>query len=190
MKRFIHIPKTGGTSIKEWLRKFTDEKILVDLGSNITGYHNHRMHCRWYKFKGERTEKFSTIRNPFHRTVSGYNYLKFKLNNPARKIVSESFEDFVISSLLDSADEVFLPQIYWLKPRSKRFLKVEHFFKIETEIEELQYYLGYHAPIPKINISTQKKYAEFYKSKEVQDIVREKYYLDFKLLGYDIDTIE
>lgn len=190
MKRFIHIPKTGGTSIKQWLGNNINEKILVDNGSNVTGYESSGKHIAYYKYKNEKTEKFSVVRNPYHRVVSGFNYLQYKLDNKHRILPYDNFEDFVGNELINNSDPVFIPQVFWLKRPIKPFLNVEHIFKIENELEKLQEYMNYYKPIPKVNISTKAKYSKYYKSQEILKIVEEKYKEDFELLGYKIGSIK
>ena len=81
--RFIHIPKTGGTSVRKFL---LDNDIQFYYGHEPKQVGRHRYASVW---KDEESYKFTIVRNPYARTVSYYNYTTTKEWNP-------TFEEFNI----------------------------------------------------------------------------------------------
>ena len=79
---FVHIPKTGGTSVEQAFSEFDDFKDVYS--AEITGRQEDRSlkHAtlQWisdnYPVEYERYYKWSIVRNPFDLLVSGYWYLE------------------------------------------------------------------------------------------------------------------
>jgi len=111
---FIHIPKTGGTSIEETLIKdaeFRDWKIKddknwygnVESPSNLYStkycYELDHSTLRYMKSNCKHYNnsyfKFAFVRNPYARLVSEYNHCKYGYSRFIRKKEFDSFEEFV-----------------------------------------------------------------------------------------------
>ena len=112
---FIHIPKTGGTSIEETLIeeagsrdwKIKDNKNWygnIESPSNLysTKYCYELDHstlrymknnCQFYE---QSYFKFAFVRNPYARLVSEYNHCKYGYSRFIKKKEFDSFEDFVL----------------------------------------------------------------------------------------------
>lgn len=135
---FIHVPKTGGSSIRK------------ALGAARTG----RQHLPWSVYyqanpaKFNRYFKFGFVRNPTDRALSSYYYLKRGGNgredSSASEAISkfESFSDFVINGLAYgyfSNHILFLPQTFFLcdwagQPQVDFMGRVESFAADSNEI--------------------------------------------------------
>ena len=107
---FVHIPKTGGTSISQWL----------DAPS-----------CGHPKLETllEKTEgtpiTFTVVRNPWDRAVSAYAYLfnRSEKDPDFQQYTDKgtpSFDDFIKNHELIKADHMWFngatPQIEWIRP--------------------------------------------------------------------------
>lgn len=64
---FIHIPKTGGSSISNTL--------------NLYGHCCHEPISKYPRYLTEKVFTFAFVRNPFDRILSAYNYLKYGYGN-------------------------------------------------------------------------------------------------------------
>ncbi|MBT3465432.1 sulfotransferase family 2 domain-containing protein [archaeon] len=86
---FIHIPKTGGTSIKNYLR---DNDIP-------TLFLSHDIEDPKYKYPNEISKKnnphaFTVVRNPFDRVVSAYYFLKKK------KLIKNFMKKYLMNTII------------------------------------------------------------------------------------------
>lgn len=72
---FLHVPKTGGTSIIKLLEKNNISLLKYD---NIRGLNKHSTLQELYDFGFEETYNISIVRNPFDRLISFYNFFGVK----------------------------------------------------------------------------------------------------------------
>lgn len=152
---FIHIPKSAGTSITNFLSElntYCDLEIGgTSFGENIQSHYRKRFslykhapafeirniigHKEWKKFFS-----FAFVRNPFTRVYSIYNFLKKWENLPEKygKMMEqfESFEEFILSELLEKDpgfDNIFRPQVFWVCEFKKNNYKIIDFIgKVEN----------------------------------------------------------
>jgi len=86
---FFHIPRTGGTSIREWL--FENTK-MIRLSDHVSA-HNAVLHKAISASIIREYTKFIFVRNPWSRVVSTW---EFRLRGgAARYIIADNFEDFI-----------------------------------------------------------------------------------------------
>ena len=138
----IHIPKTGGTSLKNILKSsgkhFNDvEGLGKYLVSNFPDFYfdkggfGHAPASHLREFLGDsawnRLFKFAIIRNPWDRMVSAYSYMQQTPSNKRYMVMKEmNFTDFIrlfceklpngISHLFtDEAGKIILDKIYRLE---------------------------------------------------------------------------
>lgn len=172
MKRFIHIPKNAGTSLAHWLEK-NDIKILRGVEPKKVGIHRYASY-----WKDEVSEKFCIIRNPYTRTISYYNYLTKGEN------WNRNFSEFVRNKLTNIKTKIpnaWNPQINWIYENDK--LLVDKMIRYENIELELQDYFKCYDPFPKLNISTENGYENYY-TDELKELVYNHFIDDFNLLGY------
>lgn len=186
--RFIHIPKTGGTTVRRWLINaginfyLGKSKNLIVEDLQIVGMHKL---SKW--FTSENTIKFSIVRNPFTRIVSAFNYLKSCTTiNDNRKLPSElTFEEFIFDLLKnDIYDETYLPQQQWLIGLKPNKILVHHIFKQENLETELQKFFNNYTPMPILNTGNIESYTDYYANDELVKLVIKKYEWDFFHLNY------
>lgn len=184
---FIHIPKTGGTSIA---RMFFD---------NITM--NHYPWWFYYYYFGTKTYKdmfsFAFCRNPFARLASAYYYLMRGGNSENDRLFlkqyladCDSFSDFLIK--LNNSTNMqswvhFIPQYKFIFDNNNQ-LKVDFLarfenFSLEAESLAKKFKIS-------LTVAHEKKgqpidLSSLYDSDRLIGIVNRLYEKDFHLLGYD-----
>lgn len=193
---FIHIPKTGGTSINKRYKYGTNPYITC------LGHCFANVYPKWCREK-----MYTIVRNPYSRLVSSYKFMKrggFH-NNPEYKILIEKFPTFEewilngISKIEEVYDhtsivtELLIPQfcfIYDCSKIKKLLIPENHILRFENYTRDIET----HFKISKsdqmwINITQKDKdeWKRYYRDKEVQDKVYRLYIKDFKIFGYSYD---
>jgi hypothetical protein len=186
---FIHIPKTAGTSV----------------GEAIYGrWVGHVPISRFVAFDASKSEsffKFSFVRNPWDRLLSGFAHLKGEgepLAIPEREWSKrylgeiESFENFVLK-LRDEGfrkliinDIHFRPQMDWITLRSRSRIAVNYlgrFESLDDDFSRLAQRLGVTAELPLRKQTKRPPYRDAY-SKEMRRIAEQIFRRDIERLGY------
>tara|TARA_R100000005_G_C4943197_1_gene166840 strand:- start:383 stop:952 length:570 start_codon:yes stop_codon:yes gene_type:complete len=184
---FVHIPKSGGTSIK---------RILTN--DFKTGH----IPAKTYWEKGDHhslVTSFSIVRNPFDRLVSSYFHLKKedkKLNRVTTK--EDTFKSWfhnVFSNYPLTTKHYSwiytLPQHYWITYKDK--IVIENILKIENLDEDVKkfsskYNLNLPTAIPRLNKTSHSHYSTYY-DKEMIKVVEKVYENDLVQFDYKFDTL-
>lgn len=196
---FVHIPKTGGTSIAEMLQFTSPTHIKAKeiFSSQSKGLLRRRF-------------SFSLVRHPIHRFISLYNYARMDVSHYHNNLEPEKAThgvhlDYKLLKRVDINECVELlvkeklkhdrswnqwePQYTWLFSENDRLL-VKRVYKLEAlgDLEkELSKKLGKPVIMPKLNSSLgQNNSCEKYigLTKESMSILMDFYRKDFELLGY------
>ncbi len=185
---FIHVPKTGGTSLEFHLQKFSKMFFYSNLRPlpSIT-----RVSPQHYPISVLRSifgpnfwkQSFAIVRNPFDRVASEYNYQKrfYWPNIP-------SFDIWLNSMLTATKDDPFCfdnhlrPQVDFIDKTVKIFKYESGLDKIAVEIENL---MGINS---NKNLPAILKYdsPQIDWSSESIDKMVKFYQLDFRLLNYSV----
>ena len=183
---FIHIPKTGGTSITRWLKENTN-----------TLYY--RKHCTVDVAKtyiNNLGTTFCVIRNPYDWLVSWFEYEKIFVRERIADIESGNIKQFKINpekdnlillkekicNLENNGFDYFArttnkePQIKWAKDVDIRI----NFNNLEKEFRRIQLMINCHKPLEKIN-SSDRTNTEHYYTPKLKKFVSKKYSKDFEL---------
>jgi hypothetical protein len=212
---FIHIPKTGGTSVKEQLRQYrTASDLYINHPADTQGFasaravkirkHSSAIEVRTALGAAEfsRFFKFCAVRNPFSRTISLFRFLKFNFRAWPRSDVMEkmdSLEEFVASPIFRSRGPggIISPQVHWLVDESGAncmdfIVRTE---TIEHDFRQIKARLGLPeaaAPLLKRNQSKgeAEEFAAELVSGTVVDAIRSRYAADFRLLEYSKEPNE
>lgn len=180
--KYVHIPKTGGNSV----RKMLDGHIYVDYKASRNGVH--QIHLN--ELPG--VTSFTITRNPYDRVVSAFYYLK----SPNRKETDkkdamkwcnfDTFEEFCLNpNGLWSASKKqlhFLPQ-YTFIPNGVHMIgsleNLDNFIELLSDKFNIPIGESVH-----LNKSNRKSWLEYYTNSEVIDIVNECYKEDFLRFKY------
>jgi hypothetical protein len=186
---FIHIPKTGGTSIENSLGITNDINNLMMFKKlehyNVCPQHIYASEILELHPECKHWKKFSMVRNPYTRIVSEYYYHKNYANDTCNKDVVKDmdflqFVDYVFNLKESIRMEQFDRHI---EPQYK-FLDVDdiHIFRFEN-INDCFFHYNL---IPKHNRNSNiKDYISIY-TPELQQKVYNFYEEDFIQFGYSI----
>ena len=196
---FIHIPKTGGTSLEKYLSKKynipLDSKSLYSSSKN--GYKNvslqHQTYHTLFKKKKEFGIDFSSnnlkiisiVRNPYERTVSDLFYFKLITINTTQKEVFENLKKYIVSETYDNHN---IPQHLFLINNKKINKKHIEIFKTETLTDDLIKYGFVDFNIHKnINKFDNINYYDFLNIDSIK-LINDYYKKDFELFDYKFIT--
>lgn len=187
---FIHVPKTGGTS------------IATALGVHGKG---HIPLSRYYAADPERLARafsFAIVRNPWDRLLSAYTYLanpkrdfRFRDFRWAAKYLSQykDFERFVLAlkdlrvreDLLDYIH--FLPQSHWLTVPGHPEIRPDYvgrFEELGRSFAVIAEHFSANTEFPVTRKSSHGPYQEYY-TEEMVAVVGDVYGVDAVTFGYD-----
>ena len=201
---FIHVPKTGGTSIGNWIRSGTHE------GKKICNEEHVSFFLIDEKYK---KDLFAVVRNPYDRLVSYYYHFGNMIYNKSKKEVdffdkqmeewNKGFKNFVFNckyitwrkSLFD-APFVYADGSQWIaNPQVKYIGKdldnftIMRFENLENDFQKMQDKLNDYRPLPKANTTNSKAFKrgpwQEYYDNETREEVYKYWAEDFELLGYE-----
>jgi hypothetical protein len=183
---FIHIPKTGGTSIKQALGPLSPfgHKTAMLLQSSIE------------KSVWDSAFKFCIVRNPWDRMVSWFEFGRLNMRDRKNNYY-KSFDAWVLDGMphgwgtewkLPEQENDPLNQLnFFMLYRQKSLVnfmgRYEH---LEEDFEYIREHVGRHVSLPHINKSTSRKgrnYRDYYTA-ETQQIVANRFAEEIKYLGY------
>jgi len=178
---FIHIPKTGGTTITSLLQTIPGTQLVNSHGTinELTDVDDYFI--------------FSFVRNPYTRFASWYEHYK-KQNS-----YNKPFSDFINS--INHLDFVFFSQEYFLYHGATDTKKVSFVGKFENYENDLKFIFEkinvnfekvphlnpnkYYEKHPSLN--TFNLYKNYYKKEWMKDWIKTKYKNDFKIFGYELE---
>lgn len=182
---FIHIGKTGGSSIEHAL----DQHVSIDSGISGEIGNTKLKGKQWTaleyakKYPKEYKEyfTFAFVRNPWDRTVSHYEWqillcnpyvmkLDFKGHIKSRRFKGLKFS--YIDNICDNKNEIMVDFV-------GRFETLQKDFDIVCDRIGIE-----HIKLPHINKINHKHYTEYY-DEETKQIVAEKYAQDIEYFGYE-----
>jgi len=178
---FVHINKTGGTSIEEILKK---------LSRNLNGKHHFIQEYRKLadaKHGFENYFKFTIVRNPWDRLLSNYFYKKLNYNNLIQDL---SFKKWITNSCdRNYSFENCLSrhtQLDWIVDENGEVVVdfIGKFENLQEDFDTICDKIGIpRQKLPHKNKSKHKHYTEYYDD-ETRAIVAEKYAKDIEYFGY------
>jgi hypothetical protein len=181
---FVHVNKTGGTSIVEALCKFedrTEEDVLHD-HSAFAAYKRVLGLDLWNEFY-----TFGFIRNPYERMVSAYEYRRqiLEVQTETLDAKNKDFADWVLQFVYPKVKRQnfseWTNQMRLLGDGGKPMVEDLFLFEeIESAWETIQSKLGISEELPHTNKTVKKPLGEYYQGNdEVRDLVREFHSNDF-----------
>ena len=177
---FVHIPKTGGTTITNILQNqpHTERR---------TGHDSLRV------IESDEFFIFTFVRNPFTRLVSAF------LHGVRDGQYNNNFELFLKTS--NNKDLWLLPQSYYInsgKTKTKQISYIGKYENFENDLNKILKKINTNTTtIPHLNrnpiydkhpnLNQEKYYKYFYTEEWMKDWVRERYKDDFKQFNYDME---
>jgi hypothetical protein len=215
---FVHIPKTAGTSVTSVLSRYTNYCDLeiggTEFGERIQPAYQRRFGVAkhstanalrnlvgpvtWSKYFS-----FAFVRNPFSRCLSTFHFLR-KWEGAGEEFAKKmrsfsSFEEYVLSDLWEESngpDDIFRPQVHWLRARPKaQELLVDSVGFVEKIEEDLARIVNVIDPgrgqlrvsaVPKLNRSGAAPTADIHDDRVLEKIVTH-YRDDFDAFAYSTD---
>ena len=176
---FIHINKTGGSSVEKALHIPTEHKTALEMIEE-TGIEY------W-----ERKFTFTIVRNPWDKVVSHYHY-RVRTNQTGLLEARIEFTDWVKRTYGNQdgfyydKPKMFMPQLKWISDTEENVL-VDEILCFENLPEEFNKVLGKigkkNVTLPHVKKSDRNKY-QYYYDKETIEIVRAWFEMDIKTFGY------
>lgn len=191
---FIHIPKTGGSSIDKTFGMYGNNNTIdknILFGNDIQHYtimdllNNRLISTEEYK----EYFKFAFVRNPWDKMVSEYFYRK-RWDNIVKKMKFKDFITFFLKFENDSGSH-FRNQYEFISNKNDEIM-VDYIGKYENLQNEINYIcelIG--APpmaLPMIN-NTRHLHYSYYYTKSTKNIVKERYKDDIKKFNYFFQKI-
>lgn len=189
---FVHVPKTGGSSVLAALKSSVGK-------SNIKGVAGHHPGpsavFRWGIEWWESMYTFGFVRNPWDRFYSLYNW-QFQIQPDVKTPIEDwPFERYTKAVLVDKLQELMRiyrnirPMKEWLFSGDVqivdyvgRYEEIEKSWKTICEEIEIK-----HQPLPHKNRTEHPEYLQVYrKHPELVDIVADFYRHDIETFGYDL----
>lgn len=181
---FVHVPKTGGTSIQYWLQKHTVCELTK--GSKHDSY---KQHVQKY---GDFDFSFAVVRNPWDWCVSWYYFKKDRalrrLNNHKNKgKFTKQHNENVIAEFNRGFD--YFVEHTTLKGQLHLVQGVDYIVKFEdldAGLETVANRLDIPLDIGYTNFSsrTDKDYKSYYNN-NTRDIIEKKFKKDIEAFGYN-----
>ena len=178
---FVHINKTGGTSVGRQLnlpskKHLTAKQIIAQVGEQ-----------RWSK-----AYRFAFVRNPWDKVTSHYKY-RVKTNQTGLGESPIPFGEWVKRTYGPDKDvayyddpQMFLPQVEWMKNlRDELDMSfVGRFESLSTDYETAAKAIGAPSQLPHLNRTERSDYRSFYASDELIEIVARWFHEDLTTFGY------
>jgi hypothetical protein len=208
---FIHVPKTGGNSIQNILRDYSEDDVVV-LAKHQDGIERFEVRNKQYNIRKHSTlthyksvldagiyrslYKFATIRNPWdmlisyyfspHRGVNEWNRENFiTLVNTVSTLRQYVREKSLKDRVLDKLGAQKLNINKKLDADVDFIMKFEYLdddFKLVCKRLEIPYF-----PLPKRNVSVRVHYSRYYDD-ELREIVRKKFVEEIEFGNYSFEN--
>ena len=178
---FVHIPKTGGTSIR---------KALIELDPKVNHWSYHTYIRSYYNVLNKRTFaklfKFAFVRNPWDRVVSYYTWLRSKEH---KRIDYCIWQDMMETPFVDFI-HTMMPQMNYIKLDGE--IAVDYVGKMETferSLAEISEIIGISIPVYHERCTDHMHYAQYYDSK-TRGIVSKMFEEEIDTFGYAFSETE
>ena len=182
---FIHIPKTGGSSINSTLSKICGKDDVIRRDDTR---HNTAIQIKaevgdaaWNSYF-----KFAFVRNPWEAVLSEYFYI-LKRAKPKKYKEYEKYTDF--NQYLTSSKGkliLFHSMLDYIVDKSGKIAIdfVGRFENLEEDFKQVLQKIGLqNMSLPRENVTSHSHYSEYY-SETAKQIVAKKFKKDIKIFGY------
>jgi len=192
---FIHLQKTGGSSVQRWLFEHTYsyrfnkhagfdyvDKYFDNPGVCFTVVRNpYARLVSWYHYFLQKTQARLTAVEKGYSTVLTPKKLQNKYNVEKNQQVLEKMNVGFEQWLLNQNKQIkVIGYQYPIAKRCNIFLKLEN---IDKEFQQIQDLYNIHLPLPHVNKSQHDHYQKYY-TDETIDHVKKHYIKDLDYFGY------
>jgi hypothetical protein len=174
---FVHIPKTGGTSILKKIDQSVWKKVI---------YAGHDPLFTLQSNNDIRNAfSFCVVRNPYRRTFSYYNH--FKRQNKVECSFLHFLELIKKKIFFEKTPMIVFPQSFYVYDLNStisigKIYKYENFIELENDLN---------IKFDRLNVGNYSDldYENAYKNQEVLDLVQELFSIDFVNFNYRYDVL-
>ena len=182
---FVHIPKTGGSSVQKWLLDNTDSYVAKSSK-------HHDLNSLEKKY-GKFNFSFTIVRNPWDWCVSWYFFRRDRalrrIQNPKDKgKFSLEYNQYVLSEFEKGFD--YFIETTQLLQQCNKTTGVDYIIKLEninTDIQVIANKFDITCPIPVINQSRRDRDYKLYYNTKTKDMVYKKFKDDINTFNYVFD---
>lgn len=185
---FVHVQKTGGSSIQKWLYDNTD-------GVPVKGKKHWPMASILQRQPNMEIDfSFAVVRNPWDYAVSWY---FFRLKRAQRRLesnttkpkgkFSKEYNEWVVNESAKGIEHWFET----INPSLQQHTKVkdlDYVMKLENlenDFVRIQQHFNCYEPLPHLNYSQrQKDYRQYY-NKKTKNLIAKKFATDIELFGFE-----
>jgi hypothetical protein len=198
---FIHIPKTGGTSLEEYLNRNSSQtlfslntinNILFEKYNINTVSLQHLTYKEIYEYKGmlnvdfnEHLKIITIVRDPYDRIISDLFYFHLINENNSSNDVYEIIKKYICARNYDNHN---IPQYKFLLDNNNSLIPNVTIFKTENLSQQLKDYgfqdFDVNSQINPQNIKKE-KYATYLNNNSIK-LINKFYKKDFELFNYDM----
>ena len=180
---FIHINRTGGTSIVKALGLPFEHKTALDIIGRIG-------QAEW-----DRRFSFAVVRNPWDKVVSHYHH-RVQINLTGLGVATIPFGEWVRQAYGDRNPAyydpplMFAPQLDWISGRDGSIVvdSICRFENLENDFATVARRIGRQATLPHLNSSRHGLYREYYDA-ETARIISDRFQKDIEAFGYSFGPL-
>ena len=171
---FVHIPKTAGSSVSQWLKMYTNatDYMPLSFGSKHWEFSKVRKHMRSRRLNPGIL--VVVVRNPWDRLVSTWAYYLRR----EKSWCPENFRDFVLNTSWGNAKRL---QTSFFTPSETIVLRFEN---LKQDFKQIQELCNCNEPLPWVNTSQHDAYTSMYDEEMIEE-VRRRASADVVKLGYE-----
>ena len=148
---FIHIPKTGGTSLENYLKKTYKETLFSGYGNNILPEDDlqknslqHQTYSTIYKYRDILEVDFNSnlkvltiVRDPYDRIISDLFFLVLINRNDTCETVYNIIKDYLYKDCYDNHN---IPQYKFITNSNEELIENIKIFRTETLTQDIHNY--------------------------------------------------
>jgi len=180
---FVHINKTGGSSIEQALGLPFQHRTALEIRQAIGGR------------KWDARFSFAFVRNPWDKVASHYHY-RVKTNQTGLAERTLPFTEWVRLAYGEHAapyydqPKMFMPQVKWLRGNDGAMLVnfIGRFERLSEDFATVCSRIGRSATLPHVKSSPRGDYRSYYDDRSAEIVARE-FAEDIRAFSYEFDAV-